>query len=209
MESCRLELSSPTRKRGRHLFSFSALVAVGLYLLIAAAPAAAASGDIFVSEADGFGGSGGVIRVNPTTGARATVSANASPVGGPSFVGPLRDRVCRQRRHLCGRSQAFGGTGGVIRVNPTTGARPHTRLGELVATGRAELRGPLRDRDHRRRRHPGGRLRGLRRHRRRDSRQPDHRSTYDRLVELLAAGRPELRRPIRDRACCQRRHPGG
>jgi len=46
-----------------------------------------ADGSILVVDQDAFGGPGGVIRVDPATGARTTVS-ESSTSGGPSFVTP-------------------------------------------------------------------------------------------------------------------------
>jgi hypothetical protein len=50
---------------------------------------AAAPGDVLVADHDAFGGSGGVIRVDPATGARTALSANGAPAGGPDFVDPF------------------------------------------------------------------------------------------------------------------------
>jgi hypothetical protein len=47
------------------------------------------NGDIFVADPGAFADqSGGVIRVDPITGARSTLSANDAPAGGPAFVDP-------------------------------------------------------------------------------------------------------------------------
>ncbi len=82
-----------------------------------------ADGHILVVDVDAFGGTGGVIRVDPVTGARTTVSENASPAGGPSFDNPLRLALEVDGDILVADEDAFGGTGGVIRVDPVTGAR--------------------------------------------------------------------------------------
>ena len=84
----------------------------------------AANGDILVADPGAFGGSGGVIRVDPTTGARTTVSENTAPAGGPSFVEPRGIAVAANGDILVADLDAFGGNGGVIRVDPTTGAAP-------------------------------------------------------------------------------------
>ena len=44
----------------------------------------AANGDILVSDQNAFGGGGGVIRVDPVTGVRTTVTQNSAPSGPPS-----------------------------------------------------------------------------------------------------------------------------
>ncbi len=82
----------------------------------------AANGDLLVVDQSAFG-SGGVIRVNPANGERTTVSENAAPVGGPSFVNPRGIAVARNGDILISDREAFGGSGGVIRVNPATGER--------------------------------------------------------------------------------------
>jgi hypothetical protein len=65
------------------------LLLAGLVLAGAALPLpTAASAAILVADQDAFGGSGGLIRVDPVTGARTTLSENTSPPGGPGFVNP-------------------------------------------------------------------------------------------------------------------------
>jgi hypothetical protein len=84
---------------------------------------AAASAAIFVIDPTAFGGTGGVIRVDSTTGARTTVSENTAPAGGPSFEEPLAIALASNGDLLVADQNAFGGLGGVIRVDPATGAR--------------------------------------------------------------------------------------
>ncbi len=79
--------------------------------------------DAVVADLNAFGGSGGVIRINGTTGARTTVSRNTSPQGGPSFVDPVALVFNPAGQLLVADRDAFGGPGGVVRVNPATGAR--------------------------------------------------------------------------------------
>ncbi|HEY1274026.1 MAG TPA: hypothetical protein VGF25_03920 [Thermoleophilaceae bacterium] len=91
--------------------------------LLAAIPAAAGA-DVFVSDSGAFGGGGGIIRVDTTTGARSVVSQNAAPVGGPAFVDPLGVVIAPNGDLLVADQNAFAGAGGgVIRVNPATGQR--------------------------------------------------------------------------------------
>ena len=80
-------------------------------------------GDILIADQAAFDGTGGVIRVNPVSGARTTVSGNAAPAGGPSFVDPYGITLAPNGPILVADHDAFGGGGGVIRVNPVTGAR--------------------------------------------------------------------------------------
>jgi Ca2+-binding RTX toxin-like protein len=81
-----------------------------------------ADGSILVADTGAFLG-GGLIRVDRTTGARSTVSSNASPQGGPSFAAPLGIAVEGDGDILVADGEAFGGTGGVIRVDAKTGVR--------------------------------------------------------------------------------------
>src|SRR5262245_41609300 len=90
---------------------------------LAAIPASAGA-DVFVSDPGAFGGTGGIIRVDSTTGARTTVSENSSPSGGPAFVDPLGVVIAPNGDLLVADQNAFTGAGGgVIRVNPSTGQR--------------------------------------------------------------------------------------
>ena len=97
--------------------------ALGLALLGVLGPgvAAAAPGDILVADDSGFGG--GVIGVDPASGARTTVSANDAPTGTPGFEAPHGVALEADGDILVADPTAFGGTGGVIRVDPATGAR--------------------------------------------------------------------------------------
>jgi hypothetical protein len=82
-----------------------------------------ADGDILVTDLEAFGGGGGVIRVDPVSGVRTTVSENSAPAGGPSFVDPFGIGLEEDGDILVTDVDAFGGGGGVIRVDPVTGAR--------------------------------------------------------------------------------------
>ena len=96
----------------------------------------APNGDMLVTEQEGFvGAGGGVIRVNPVTGARTTVSENANPSGGPSFVDPFGIALSANGDILVADQNAFGGGGGVIRVDPVTGVR--TTVSDNTSAGTA------------------------------------------------------------------------
>lgn len=91
---------------------------------MAAPPAGAAPGDVLVTDFNAFpDGGGGVIRVDPVTGARTTLSANGAPPGGPGFADPAGLALAPGGEVLVADLNAFGGPGGVIRVDPRTGAR--------------------------------------------------------------------------------------
>jgi hypothetical protein len=89
-------------------------------------------GQIFVADDNGFGGAGGVISVDPVTGDRTAVSENAGPVGAPNFAFPNSLAFEPGGDLLVLNANAFGDAlGGVIRVDPATGAR--TALSENAA----------------------------------------------------------------------------
>ena len=72
----------------------------------------------------GFGGCGGVIRVDARSGTQTMVSA------GGSFVIPLGIAVEADGNILVADSDAFGGKGGVIRVDPATGEQTEVSTGK-------------------------------------------------------------------------------
>ena len=83
-----------------------------------------ADGDILVADpGDPLGGTARVIRVDAASGARTAVSANGAPAGGPDFVQPVGVALEADGDILVADASAFGGTGGVIRVDPASGAR--------------------------------------------------------------------------------------
>jgi hypothetical protein len=98
-----------------------------------------ADGDILVADVNAFGGAGRVIRVDPLTGARTTVSENSAPPGGPAFLDPVGVALEADGDILVADAGAFGGEGGVIRVDPLTGART------TVSENSAPPRGPAFD----------------------------------------------------------------
>lgn len=106
-----------------------------------------ADGDIVVADDDAFGGRGGVIRVDPNTGAQSIVSS------GGAFVDPygLGVRaggailVADQDAYpdgsgVCGGGFPQNGRGGVIRVDPVSGAQTKiTSSGHLCDPDGAEV----------------------------------------------------------------------
>jgi Ca2+-binding RTX toxin-like protein len=81
------------------------------------------SGRIFVVDRGAFGGTGGVIAVDPTTGRQTKISANDQAVNATSqlFTTPAGIVVAPSGRILVVDRSAFGGPGGVIAVDPATG----------------------------------------------------------------------------------------
>jgi Ca2+-binding RTX toxin-like protein len=78
---------------------------------------------LLVSDTDAFGGSGGLIQVDPGSGERTTLSRNGTPAGGPDFVDPFGVVFDPALGIMVVDSGAFGGTGGIIGVDPTSGER--------------------------------------------------------------------------------------
>jgi sugar lactone lactonase YvrE len=96
-----------------------------------------ANGDILVADTDAFPG-GGVIRIDPVTGVRTTVSEDANPSGDPGFLLPVGLAVEANGDILVVDRDAGGlpGFGAVIRVDPATGART------LVSSNSSPAGGP-------------------------------------------------------------------
>src|SRR5205823_4244017 len=85
----------------------------------------ASDGSLLAVDSGAFADSGGgVIRVDPSSGARTPVAANGSPAGGPDFRDPQRLAVEPSGALVVADSSALANRGGgVIRVDPRTGAR--------------------------------------------------------------------------------------
>jgi hypothetical protein len=81
-----------------------------------------ATGDILVVN-NAAGGNIGVIRVDPASGAQTALSTNVAPAGGPSFVEPIGIDLADNGDIYVADATAFGGSGGVIKVDPVTGTR--------------------------------------------------------------------------------------
>ena len=114
------EVTSRGSRRPRRPLGRAVLVALVVLALLPAAEAGAVelkAGDILVADEDAFSAYGGVIRVDPATGAQTTVASGA-PFSSPGDVAVEADRDI-----LVADQEAFGGPGGVIRVNPADGAK--------------------------------------------------------------------------------------
>lgn len=94
------------------VFGLAATIATTLSSLPAQAVTLNA-GDILVADFEAFGGSGGVIRVDPITGVQTEVSS------GQFFVDPLAITVDASGNIFVADPSALDGLGGVIRVDPT------------------------------------------------------------------------------------------
>ena len=101
-----------------------AVAACGLSCLAAPAfvsAATIASGDLIVVDSEALGGNGGLFQVNPTTGAQTTISPAATLTS--RFVEPMGVAVDATGHIFVAEKNAFTGNGGVIEVDPTTGAQ--------------------------------------------------------------------------------------
>lgn len=96
----------------------------------------APNGDIYVID-DNPNAGGEVIRIDPVTGARTLISDNTNPAGGPAFVWPWGIALEADGDILISDKEAFGGSGGIIRVDPATGVRT------TVSKNTAPAGGPL------------------------------------------------------------------
>jgi hypothetical protein len=100
-------------------FATAAAIAL-VFFALAASPAVATTlipGTIVVVDVAAFGGNGGVIGVDPQTGAQTTISS------GGNFILPVALTLDAAGNILVADSDAFGGQGGIIRVDPVTGAQ--------------------------------------------------------------------------------------
>ena len=106
----------------RLLFGLAATIGTTLSA-IAAQAVTLNAGDILVADFNAFGGSGGVIRVDPTTGAQTEVSSNQF------FDFPRDITLDTSGNILVADAGAFDERGGVIRVDPTTGVQTEVSSG--------------------------------------------------------------------------------
>ena len=93
-------------------------------------PAAAAPGDVYVTDRDaGPGGSGAVLRVDPATGAQ-TVIASGGDLADPTGIAVDLFAPGATDSLLVADPSALGGTGALFRVDPASGAV------QVVSSGR-------------------------------------------------------------------------
>jgi Ca2+-binding RTX toxin-like protein len=101
----------------------------------------APSGRILVADYDAFGGTGGVISVDPATGKETKVSANDMAVnsGSQLFVDPNSIAISSTGQILISDRGAFGGTGGVISVDPATGKETKVSANDQAVNASSQL----------------------------------------------------------------------
>jgi sugar lactone lactonase YvrE len=85
--------------------------------------AVAPDGLIYVVDAGNMTTTGKVMSIDPVTGRRRVISENGAPAGGPRFVYPRGITVDAAGSLLVSDRDAFGGDGGIIRVDPVMGTR--------------------------------------------------------------------------------------
>ncbi len=96
------------------------------------------SGSLIVADPEAFGGSGGLIRVDPNSGQQTELASNATSTQ-KLFVDPIGvARAASGTLYVTDRS-AFGGSGGVIAVDPTSGQEKTVSSNASVPSGSAAL----------------------------------------------------------------------
>ena len=104
----------------RAALTAAAAILAALLLAPAASAVELQPGDIVVADPNAFGGSGGLIDVNPDSGSQTAVSSNAVS-SQDLFVDPSSVALLRDGTLAVADPNAFGGSGGIIRVDPGTG----------------------------------------------------------------------------------------
>jgi Ca2+-binding RTX toxin-like protein len=96
--------------------------------------ARAPNGNLVVSDHTAFTGAGGVIGVNPATGKETKVSANDLAVNAGSAFFTFPERITLNPRGLAfvADDSAFGGTGGVIGVDRSSGLESDASSNDLA-----------------------------------------------------------------------------
>jgi len=123
--------ASPGMYRSRGLLALSVLLILTLGSIPAWAQVTLSPGDILVVDANAFGGTGGVIKVNPSTGGQTPVACNLNVttgcliVGTPGFLSEPVGIVIESSGNIVVTDRISG----VIRINPATGAQ------SLLASG--------------------------------------------------------------------------
>lgn len=106
--------------RSRFTATATAALLAALALAPAAASAALRAGDIVVADPNAFGGNGGLIDVNPNTGTQTPIS-NQAISAQSLFRDPSSVALDSDGTLVVADPNAFGGSGGLIQVDPDTG----------------------------------------------------------------------------------------
>ena len=100
------------------------------------------SGRILVTDFSAFiSSTGGVIAVNPKNGAESTFSSNALAVNAASqyFLEPISIALSPTGRIYVLDQKAFGGSGGVISVNPATGRETKVAANNMAVNASSQF----------------------------------------------------------------------
>jgi len=153
----------------RSVWTATAALLAAFALAPAAAGAQLSAGDIVVADPNAFGGNGGLIDVNPDTGQQTALSDDTISTQ-KLFRDPTGVAFDPDGSIIVADPNAFGGTGGLIRVDPTSGQQ--TPLSTNATSSRGPLRLAARCRLKRLRRWRGDRRRS--KHRRADAGLEQH-----------------------------------
>jgi Ca2+-binding RTX toxin-like protein len=104
----------------RLLLRSTAALLAAFALAPAAAGAQLRAGDIIVADPNAFGGNGGLIDVNPSTGVQTPISNDAISAN-DLFRDPGSVSLDSDGSLVVADPSAFGGSGGLIRVDPESG----------------------------------------------------------------------------------------
>ncbi len=104
----------------RTLLTATATLVAALALLPAAAGAQLQEGNIVVVDPNAYGGDGGLIAVDPVTGGQ-TIASNSATSAQDLFRDPTGIAFAPDGTFIVADPLAFGGSGGLIRVDPSTG----------------------------------------------------------------------------------------
>ncbi len=118
----------------RSLVKTTAALLVAFALAPAAAGAQLQAGDIVVADPNAFGGNGGLIDVNPDSGAQTPIS-NETISAENLFRDPSGVALDSDGSLIVADPNAFGGSGGLIRVDPDTGQQTPLSNNTLSSPG--------------------------------------------------------------------------
>ena len=104
----------------RTALTATAAILAALLIAPAAASAQLEAGEIVVADPNAFGGDGGLIAVDPDSGVERALSTNTISAQN-LFKDPTGVAIDAEGTLIVADPGAFGGTGGLIRVDPDTG----------------------------------------------------------------------------------------
>jgi Ca2+-binding RTX toxin-like protein len=114
----------------RSLWTATAALIAAMAVMPAAAAGQLEEGNIVVADPNAFGGEGGLIAVNPQTGAQSILS-NAQTSVQDLYRDPTGVAFSPDGSFIVADPAAFGGSGGLIRVDPNTGQQAPLSSNEI------------------------------------------------------------------------------